>query len=159
MALVKCNKYIALCIGRNICVFDTENETHTLTTIPQIARKKQNNLEDNDETKNDDIGVIVLSATSKCNQLLAVATSGDKFLFIYEFKYASLELLSTYQLARAPSAINFTSDSEHLLVADKTGDCYIYECKPNVNDFDDDGKWILGHCSMVLDILMTDCSK
>lgn len=163
MALTRVDKHILLAVQRNIFVFDIENETNTLTVVPTLIRKvKQINGneekgEENDESKNEGTGTIVLLTASSCGNLVAVTTSGDKFLFIYEFEQGALKLLSTYQLARASSAIRFSADSKQVLVADKSGDCYIYECKSN--EIESDGKWILGHCSMVLDILMSKCSR
>lgn len=159
MVLARSDKYIILCVQRNIYVFDTENKTHSITNVPQKIRKQKHG-EENDEIKDHDIGCIVTSSVSKCNKLFAITTSGDKFAFIYKIQNGSLEILSTHQLARASSAINFTPDSKYLLVADKSGDCYMYDCALAPSKCEtSEGKWILGHCSMVLDILMTKCLR
>lgn len=153
------DKYVIFCAQRNIFVFDTESYTHAITNIPQIGRKQQNISENDnscsiDDNKNEGSCPNHLTTISKCKRLFAITTSGDKFLFIYEFNNGLLEPISTHQLARSPSSIKFTPDSKSVLVADKTGDCYIYECGSEA-----EGKWILGHCSMVLDILMPRCSR
>lgn len=88
---------------------------------------------------------------------MAITTTSDKFLFVYRFDNGILNLLRHQQLTRGTSTIRFTPDSKSLLVADKTGDCYIYTCE--VNEENHSGKWILGHCSIVLDILMTNDSR
>lgn len=150
------DKYVIFCAERNIFVFDTESYTHTITNIPQIAQKQKNASQNEnnctiDDKKNEGSCPNHLTTISK--RFFAVATS-DKFLFIYEFNNGVLKVISTHQLARSPSSIKFTPDSEGVLVADKSGDCYIYECGSET-----EGRWILGHCSMVLDILMSKCSR
>lgn len=151
------DKYVIFCAERNIFVFDTESCTHTITNVPQIARKQKNTSENDnsctiDDNKNEGSCPYHLTTISKCKRLFAITS--DKFLFVYEFNYELLKLISTHQLARRPSSIKFTPDSKSVLVADKTGDCYIYECGSKT-----EGRWILGHCSMVLDILMSECSR
>lgn len=153
------DKYVIFCAERIIYVFDTESYTHTITSIPQIAQKKKNtsendNLSTIDDNKYEGSGLNYLTTISKCKRFLAITTSSDKCLFIYEFNNGLLKLISTHQLARSPSSIKLTPDSKSVLVADKTGDCFIYECGSEA-----EGRWIFGHCSMVLDILMSKCSR
>lgn len=151
------DKYVIFCAERNIFIFDTESYTHTITKIPQIARKQKNTSQnENNCTINDnkDEGCCSNYLTTISKRFFAVSTVSDKFLFIYEFNDGLLRVISMHQLARSPSSIKFTSDSESVLVADKSGDCYIYECGSET-----EGRWILGHCSMVLDILMSKCSR
>lgn len=180
MALIaKSEAFIILCAQRNIFVFNTKDQTHSIVQVPQIPRKKtESNVgvdeksESQDKNENNDgnadeeptnehgkveFGDINRLAVSPCNRLVAVTTVGDKFLFLYQFDSGTLNLLHSYQLARATSAIRFTPDSKHLLVADKTGDCYIHNCQPN--QLNNEAKWILGHFSIVLDVLMTNNSK
>lgn len=153
------DKYVIFCAERNIFVFDTKSDSHTVTNISQIARKPKNSSQNDnnstiDDNKSEGSYPYHLTTISKCKKLFAITTSTDKFLFIYEFNNGVLNLISTHQLARSPSSIKFTPDSKSILVADKTGDCYIYECGSEAG-----GRWILGHCSMVLDILMSRCSR
>lgn len=153
------DKYVIFCAERNIFVFDTKSYTHTVTNISQIVRKQQNTSQNDDkctidDNKSEGSYPNHLTTISKCKRLFAITTSSDKFLFIYEFNNGLLNLISTHQLARSPSSMKFTPDSKSVLVADKTGDCYIYEYGSEA-----EGRWILGHCSMVLDILMSRFSR
>lgn len=176
MALIaKSEEFFILCAQRNILVFNTKDQTHSLVQVPEIPRKKTesnggideksenqdkngNNDENNDEEPINEHGKVEFGdinriTVSPCNRLVAVTTISDKFLFIYQFESGILNLIHSYQLGRATSAIRFTPDSKHLLVADKTGDCYIHNCQPN--QLNSEPKWILGHLSIVLDVLMT----
>lgn len=180
MALIaKSEEFIILCAQRNILVFNTKDQTHSLVEVPQISRKrtdanggveersenqdKNGNNDENveEETANErseaEFGDINRLTVSPCNRLVAVTTICDKFLFLYQFRNGHLSLLQSHQLGRATSAIRFTPDSTHLLVADKTGDCYIHNCQASPSD--SEPKWILGHLSIVLDVLMTSDKK
>lgn len=171
--IAKSDEYVILAAQRNIIAFDTKDQTHTLTQAPQIPRKKDESNDDVDEknvenenikSKDDNIDVktsnghgniefgdINRLAISPCNRFVAVTTIGDKFLFLFEFNDGAMKLRKSCQLARAVSAIRFTPNSTHLLIADKTGDCYIQCIEPNHPT--NEPKWILGHLSIVLDIL------
>lgn len=176
MALIaKSEEYVILCAKRQIFVFNTNNRTHSSVQLPQIPRKRierngnvdekddgdqeKNEKENNDAEPagNEEFGDINRLAISPCNSLVAVTTINDKFLFLYRRDGGTLKLLHSYQLARAISAIRFTPDSKNLLIADKTGDCYSYDCEKDPSN--NEAKWILGHLSIVLDILMSGNSK
>lgn len=179
MALIaKSETNIILSVQRSIFVLNTNDLSHSVVKLPEIARKKtetngngdekisneeksennNENIDDEPVTERDQIefGDINRLTVSPCNKYIAVTTIGDKFLFLYQLDNGTLCLLKSHQLGRATSALRFTSDSKHLLIADKTGDCFLIDCQSDSND---DGKWILGHLSIVLDILMTRDSK
>lgn len=173
MALIaKSDEYIILSAQRNIFVWNTKNQIHSLTEVPKIPRKlAENNVvkngkppksenNDNDENADDgsnEFGDINRLAISPSNQLVAVTTIGDKFLFLYRMTNGTLSLVQNHQLSRAVSVLRFTPDSNSLLIADKTGDCSILDCSQDKSN--SEAKWILGHLSIVLDILMTSDLK
>lgn len=92
------------------------------------------------------IGMILASKNSK---FLAVAMT-DKTLYLYDILPGELKLRSRRKIARNASALRFFPDSSSLLLADKTGDVYVFDCI----DAESPGKWIQGHISQVLDIQM-----
>lgn len=170
--LAKSRENVILCVQRQILVFNTNDKTHSIVQVPKIPRKKieqngnvdeekcadqekdEKNDENNDAEANErgdgaEFGDINRLAVSPCNNLIAVTTLDDKFLFLYQHQGSGLNLMQSYQLARATSALRFTPDSKQLLIADKTGDCYSYDCNAGTS------KWILGHLSIVLDILLS----
>ncbi|XP_077288069.1 tRNA (guanine-N(7)-)-methyltransferase non-catalytic subunit wuho [Arctopsyche grandis] len=79
-----------------------------------------------------------------------LAVLNHKVLWLYETDTLNRRL--SIDLPRAASEIRFTFDSQHLLVADKTGDGYIV----NTNSDGDSIVKIVGNLSMLLDILMDD---
>lgn len=90
--------------------------------------------------------------------LLAITTAEDKALYTYRLAAddattTACELLSKRESTRTASSIRFSPNSDWLLLADKTGDCLIYDCRPD--NCSEPGKWLLAHFSMVLDILFT----
>ncbi|XP_030386458.1 tRNA (guanine-N(7)-)-methyltransferase non-catalytic subunit wuho [Scaptodrosophila lebanonensis] len=84
-------------------------------------------------------------------QFLALTTAGQKALLLYKSRPEHAKLLSVRSLARASSALAFASDSSSVLVADKTGDCYQYDCC----DVEATPRMLFGHLSIVYDILWT----
>lgn len=178
MALIaNSQEFIILCAKRQIFVFNTKDQTHSAVQLPKIPRKKsehngnvddeknaddeknENNQENNGaEHGQEEFGDINRVAVSPCNRLVAVTTNNDKFLSLYQLGTdGALNLVNSCQLARATSALRFSPDSKQLLIADKTGDCYSYDCQNAANG--GEAKWILGHLSIVLDILMSSDSK
>jgi len=92
-------------------------------------------------------------AYSPDGQLLAVTTSGgQKALLLYRTRPENARLLSARPLARAASALRFCSDSSSVLVTDKTGDCYQYDCV----EVEAVPRLLLGHLSVVYDILWSE---
>lgn len=172
MALIaKIEEFIIITVQRSIFVWNIKDQTHSLTHVPKLPRKnvdnsgfanvkngKQEKNDNNDEENADDdqgnveFGNINHLAISPSNQLMAVTTVGDKFLFLYQLIDGTLSLRQNLQLSRATGIVRFTPDSKHVLIADKTGDCAIFNCE---NQSNNEAKWILGHLSIVLDLLMT----
>ncbi|XP_023291334.2 tRNA (guanine-N(7)-)-methyltransferase non-catalytic subunit wuho [Lucilia cuprina] len=89
------------------------------------------------------------------HQLLAVTTAGQKALLLYHLRPEHAKLVSIRSLARASSALAFSTDSKRLLVTDKTGDCYEYDCE----NYEAVPKLLLGHLSIVYDIIWSKDEK
>lgn len=170
MALIAKNKsLIVLCANRDIIIFNLNNESSSRTNVPikstGSSGAKAPEADDSDNENNEPKGPTKLTpgqithlAVSNCGKLLAATTYGDKLLHLYKLKAddGSLELLSQRELVRGSSAMRFTPNSKSILLADKTGDCYTFDCDGDVVA---KGEWILGHFSMILDILLTTDSK
>lgn len=167
--IAKNKSQIVLCANRDIIIFNSDNESLSKTTVPinsigsatvksdEVVESDNENNEPKGPTKNGP-GQITYLAVSDCGKLLAVTTQGDKSLHLYRLSAddGSLELLSQRELVRGSSAMRFAPDSKSILLADKTGECYSFDCDEDVTA---KGKWILGHFSMILDILLTSDSK
>ncbi|CAH2105561.1 unnamed protein product [Euphydryas editha] len=86
------------------------------------------------------------------NKLLGVLLSASKKILICELP--QMKHLETLTLPRSASKIRFDISSKRVLVADKTGDVLIFEILK-----EDKGTKILGHLSLLLNILQTNDGK
>ncbi|KAK5640185.1 hypothetical protein RI129_010996 [Pyrocoelia pectoralis] len=93
---------------------------------------------------------IAAVSVSKDNQLIAVALC-NKQLVMYDRQF---NILLNTICKRAVSALTFTHEN-NLLIADKTGDVFVYEFDKHKKEPD----LLLGHLSMLLDIAISDCGK
>lgn len=164
--IVKKKSLIVFCLQRDIIIYDVDNGQNTRITVP--VNTKPLNSNGNEETASGDEsakpkqsnkvinGQITNVAISENLELIGITTHGDKQLYLYQINDNNLELISQRDLVRGTSSIRFTPDSKSLLVADKTGDCFLFDCETDINK---KGKWIFGHFSMVLDILLTSDLK
>ncbi|XP_014366784.2 tRNA (guanine-N(7)-)-methyltransferase non-catalytic subunit wuho [Papilio machaon] len=98
---------------------------------------------------NDSISDIVIA--SNC-EYIAIITSTSKQLIIYNWPTVTTK--RKYVLPRSASKIRFSPRSDHIFVADKTGDVLKYDISK-----ESDGIKLLGHLSLLLNVLQTSDSK
>lgn len=108
--------------------------------------------------KTDKVHIVALEV-HEAKSLLAVATS-DKSLYLFEIGAdgageEKLKFLSRRLVSRASSCMTFAASGDFLVVCDKGGDCYRYDC----DDYKKPGRWLLGHMSQVLDVVVTGDEK
>ncbi|XP_004925220.1 tRNA (guanine-N(7)-)-methyltransferase non-catalytic subunit wuho [Bombyx mori] len=120
--------------ARNLLLDYYDYHTHKIIT-----------LSTSEETENDCIVDITVSGDQK---YIAVITSISKNLVVFS---SCLEILKKIILPRSASKIRFTQNNKHILVADKSGDALLY----NLEDEGKSGIKLLGHLSILLDILQT----
>ncbi|XP_026755521.1 tRNA (guanine-N(7)-)-methyltransferase non-catalytic subunit wuho [Galleria mellonella] len=99
----------------------------------------------NKSKETDYISDIAISSDSK---YLAVSTSASKQLIIYSLPLG--EILKNIVLPRSSSKIRFATDNHQILIADKSGDVLIFNIK-----IESSGTKLLGHLSLLLDVLQT----
>lgn len=161
---------ILLAAKREIKFFDSTGANISTLTLPQFDPKNAKQTEENDDDdeqadgevapkkldSSKDGSVIQNIGVSPNKQLLAVTTTGDKLVYFYKILAVDKhELVSKRVLARISSSMAFSSDSRYVYIADKTGDCYEFDCE----NLESTGKWILGHLSMLLDVLVTEDNR
>lgn len=95
---------------------------------------------------------IVCCDISESGKWISVCSLNRKLILC---ELNTLKTVSSRSLERAASRIRFTPSSDYVIVADKSGDAYKY----SVNNPDESGTLILGHMSMLLDILITPDEK
>lgn len=133
--------------------FDADSDSDEESTQqPQKPPTNGNGTADNVQ--------IVALEVHEGKSLLAVATS-DKSLFLFaidpegdETNKDRLKLLSRRMVSRTSSCMKFAASGKFLVVCDKGGDCYRYDCDDD--DCKKPGRWLLGHMSQVLDVLVPD---
>lgn len=164
------NETILLAAKREVKFFNSNGTNVFKLTLPVFDPKNTKQTEDNEDDDEQteetvapkkpdpskDGSVIQNIAVSPNGQFLMITTTADKLLYMYKVLATDKhELVSKRALARISSSMVFSSDSRYLYIADKTGDCYEFDC----DNFETAGKWILGHLSMVLDVLVTQDNR
>lgn len=105
------------------------------------------------KTKQQEGDTIVDIVISSDDKLMGVITALSKELLLFELPLSLAP--KSFALPRSASKIRFTTDNKQILVADKSGDALIYDLKSD----DSKGDKILGHLSLLLDILQTQDNK
>jgi len=104
-----------------------------------------------DEKDIEESSNISCSAVSSDSNLLALC---DESKQVTLWKLPEAELISQRNLQRRATRALFTQDSKGLLVADKSGDVYLFSTEK-----EKEGELLLGHLSMLLDLRITLDSK
>jgi tRNA (guanine-N(7)-)-methyltransferase subunit TRM82 len=95
---------------------------------------------------------IVTADISSCEKYVVLCTS-DKHLSLW--KTDNLSCISNRITARVASKVRFVPSGRAIILADKSGDAYSFSAeKPH-----EDGKLLLGHLSMLLDVLVSPDEK
>lgn len=168
-SIFKTRDLIVICIQRSIFVYNNKSKTCNSTNLPIVVKRAAKNEESKDEDENENekdeqngkednsasSGHITHACISECGNILAVSTAGNKTLFVLvlDSERNLFQVKSKFELVRGCSAVRFSANSKAVLLADKTGDCFEFQW--NNEGASDKGKWLLGHFSMILDILMT----
>lgn len=144
MALLLQHKDIFITSFREKLIISNSKECYNkCITIPEATCDKKGILQD-------DIKVISM-CFAKSKDLFCVITN-KKQLLLYDKHF---NLIKNITLNRVASKIRFTPRND-IVVADKSGDAYLYKLN---NDCNDKEELLLGHLSMLLDVLVTSCNK
>lgn len=136
-SLTVTDKYVAVSKNLQINLYDYAN--HTIVDVPCPSKSQED----------DRLADITISAD---NEYLAAITSISKLLILYKLPLATSPTL--FSLPRCASKIRFTVNNKYILVADKTGDVLIFDLSVG-----EKGKKLLGHLSLLLDVLQTNDEK
>lgn len=135
--LVATDKCIAIAKELHVDFYDYS--THKIIDIPITPK----------QTEKDYISDIAVSNDSS---YLAIVTATSKQLIVYDL--LRIEHQQTFIIPRSASRIRFTVDNTQILVADKSGDVLIFDIKK-----ENSGTKLLGHLSLLLDVLQTNDTK
>lgn len=141
--------YVALCNNERVIIHDIDNNTENVIVLPGLESEKKIDLHNNVDI--DAYHMITSLAFSENGKYFAVCTN-RKQLCLYETR--DLKLLSNRTLTRAASRVRFSPNND-IVIADKAGDAYLFSTSCPMKT----GTLILGHLSMLLDILITQDMK
>lgn len=153
------NNYLLISENRNIIVCNLSDYSHEKNTLPDLVVEKKDQSSEpqiSDEVNAEEPAVVesseILDIVKSQNENVIAISTKMKEVVLYEFQTNKLELIAVKRVPRIPSAMQFSPDASVLLISDKTGDCYSFDC---VNIATSEPKWILGHLSMLLDVIFT----
>jgi len=144
--LTASNEILVLPCGRpddrsiRVSVAASASEQEITKTINQLDIKKENSN-------------ITCASLSKCHEYFAVCDD-KKNVTVWQSKNWK-EFYKQWSLPTKAYAVCFSNDSDRLLVADKSGDVLSFELNPPSDTY----TCILGHLSMLLDMVMSSCGK
>lgn len=143
-------EWIAVSYGDKCQVFHFLNHNQVdlqlPPTRPPLKESKQSSK--SDDFKNVFAGIHL----SPCGKWLA-AYSSSKQLLLWETE--KWTLVSERYMAKAATSLKFSPDGLAVVIVDKAGD----SVKFSVQSLSSDGEVILGHLSMLLDVIITPDSK
>lgn len=143
------NSDITLCSGENVIAYNIDDGTINEVVLPQLESAKDAILHNKIDI--DSYHAITNVSYSNDGEYFLVCTN-RKQLCLY--KTEQRKLVSNRTLVRAASRVRFSPNND-VVVADKSGDAYVYSTsKP-----EEQGKALLGHLSMLLDVLVTSDQK
>nr|XP_022917414.1 tRNA (guanine-N(7)-)-methyltransferase non-catalytic subunit wuho [Onthophagus taurus] len=136
------NEKLLISTSKSLLLYDISKDTSSDIELPQLSVIQKGNHETN---------IISSIATSKCGNYFALLR--NKQVIIYDKK---LNVIKEISLKRAAHSIMLFG-GYNLLVADKTGDVYLYKSENEGGD--KDGILLFGHLSMLLDVVLSDNEK
>ncbi|XP_044009906.1 tRNA (guanine-N(7)-)-methyltransferase non-catalytic subunit wdr4, partial [Aphidius gifuensis] len=147
--------FIIVCSCENILIYNINNGEESILKIPNIniiTNTSNNLLKQHNNSDVDTCHGITSIEYSNDGKYICLCTN-RKQLCLYD-RLNNNKLVSNRTLIRAASRVRLTPNND-IIVADKSGDAYLYSLsKP-----DEPGKLILGHLSMLLDVLVTKDNK
>ncbi|KAG5308365.1 WDR4 methyltransferase, partial [Acromyrmex insinuator] len=141
--------YIALCNNERVIMHDIDNNTENTIILPDLESERK--IDVHNKVDIETYHMITSLAFSEDGKYFAVCTN-RKQLCLYETK--DLKLLSNRTLIRAASRVRFSPNND-IVIADKAGDAYLFSTSCPTEA----GTFILGHLSMLLDVLVTQDMK
>lgn len=97
---------------------------------------------------------VVSVAISNCGKLLSACDSNN-MLHLWEYDANVWNYKSQRKLIRKCQRIMFTNSKSEVIVADRSGDVYAF----SVTDCQKEGKFLLGHISLIVDVAISKCDK
>lgn len=145
------DKYASVMCTSNVLVTQIAKRNIHALTPTSVSEVFIDGVEKETETQASQ-EVILCVDLSRCCRWIALCSS-NKELSIWNVD--RWKLLSKRLLLRSAEKVKFTPSSKDVIVADKSGDAYTFSVEHPVAE----GKLLLGHLSMLLDVLISDDEK
>lgn len=132
----------------NIICHNLEDGTDKLVSVPEPVIP-DNLTVGQIEVLKKEVRTITSLEFSKTGKYSVIATESKQVLVFNE----NFEIVKSFIAKRIPSKVCFTHVDD-IVVADKTGDVYLYKL-----DSEEGPTLLLGHLSVVLDVILSKCGK
>lgn len=140
---------LVICAKNSLIVYNFSTRNNRIVTLPDVkSLAKGNNSRSSDKHEEDTI----TTATFSKDERYFIVSTFKKQLIVYNHNF---DVFNKFILKRGASRLKCTKNNENIIVADKTGEVYVY----NLTDDGSEPTLLLGHLSMLLDILVTPCNK
>ncbi|XP_034247260.1 tRNA (guanine-N(7)-)-methyltransferase non-catalytic subunit wdr4 [Thrips palmi] len=144
---------IAVSSGSKSLVFQEGSDGPIVLELPSVRPELKENKPTKpvavaDESKN----VVLGLRFSPCGKWFAVYSSAKQLVL---WETASWTLASERYMPKTATSLKFTPDSQDVIIVDKAGDAVQFSLK----DLLKEGEVILGHLSMLLDVVLTPDGK
>lgn len=143
------DSHVALCNNERVIIHNVDNNSENVIALPDLETNRKIDVHNNVDIET--YHMITSVMFSDDGRYFAVCTN-RKQLCLYETRNS--RLLSNRTLARAASKVRFSPNND-IIVADKAGDAYLFSTSSPTES----GTLILGHLSMLLDVLITEDMK
>jgi tRNA (guanine-N(7)-)-methyltransferase subunit TRM82 len=141
--------HVILCSSDSVLIYNLESQTTNVIILPKLESKNEIRAHNREDIES--FHVLTSVEFSNDGQYFLICANRKQLCL---FKTDTFELISNRIMCRAASKVRFLPNND-VVVADKSGDAYLFStCNTNEN-----GQLLLGHLSMLLDILVTDDQK
>ncbi|XP_032238122.2 tRNA (guanine-N(7)-)-methyltransferase non-catalytic subunit wdr4 isoform X2 [Nematostella vectensis] len=148
LGILCCSRFRILDYNGDCKLFCDLSELESLVKEEQVEKKTT----DPKQELSVALGHGVVGAFSPSGNLFAICTN-RKTLVVWNT--SSWEYVSKRKLTKRATAISFTQKEDTVIIADKAGDVYQYSAKDSVAK----PSLLLGHLSMIMDMVVTDDNK
>lgn len=153
------NNLMFLTESRNIIIVNLLDFSHKSISLPDVVlvNEKKEEIQQPEDIECEELleSYEILDIIKSPNEQLIAISTKYKEIFLYTLNGNDLQMKTMKRVPRIANGFTFSPDSGILLVCDKSGDCYSID----MYDLESKPKWILGHLSMLLDIIFTPDGK